>query len=126
MDLRPKDPPREFAVGHITISHVADVELQPDEQLTLVTKSGTEFDVARKDWGYYATPSLNSRLPAHGLRAVLAIGGETPPRMCLMLVESGHEAEFERYLEEQGMSVAAWLDTDEAVAEAARRLAADE
>ena len=80
MDLRPNDPPRRFSAGEVTISHVADLDLEPDEQVTFVSGTGTEYDVARKDWGYYATPSLNGRLAEHGLRAALAVNADSPPR----------------------------------------------
>jgi hypothetical protein len=131
MELRAIDPPRTFEVGTkgATISHCADAELEPDEQITFVTSSGTELDVVRKDWGYYAAPSLNGRLSEHGLRAVLAVGQPREeglsPRMYLLLVERGHEHEFEAYASSEGMRVAAWLDDDEAVIEAARKLEGD-
>jgi hypothetical protein len=122
------DPPRTFGVGHRggTLDHVADVELAHDEVITLKTPSGTELDLTRKSWGYYGTPSLNGRLREHGLRAVLAVGvprdeGE-PERMYLMLVEAGCEQDFQEYIDAEHMRVLRWLDSDEAVAEAARRL----
>jgi len=124
--IRPNDPPRTFRVGHdrsIEIAHAADVELADDEQVTFTTTSGTEFDVVRKDWGYYATPSLNSRLPDHGLRAVL-VRGRRLKRMYLLLVERGHEDAFHRYIEWDGLDVVCWLDDDEAVEAVAARLGA--
>ena len=118
------EPPRTFRVGHdrsIELSHCADVELEPDEQVTFLTASGTEFDVVRKDWGYYATPSLNGRLSDHGLRAVL-VRDPGSGRMYLLLVERGQEPAFEAYVERDGLRVVAWLDDDQAVEHAARRL----
>ena len=117
MKLRPNDPPRTFRVGRdqsIELSHAADIALEPDEQVTFTTESGTEFDVVRKDWGYYATPSLNTRLADHGLRAVL-VRGRRLKRMYLLLVEPGHEDAFQRYIEWDCLDVVCWLDSDEAV-----------
>jgi hypothetical protein len=128
LNLTEIDPPRTFEVGlrGARLAHVADVQLEPDEVLTLKTPSGTELDVTRKDWGYYGSPSLNGRLRDFGLRAALALGvprgGEEAPRMYLMLVEDGREQAFADYMEAEGMRVVAWLDSDEAVAEAARLL----
>ena len=128
MKLRPVDPPREFEVGTRggRVSHVGDVELGLDEQVTFLTDAGTEFDVVRKSWGYYPMPSLNGRLPEHGLCAVLAIGlpreSHASRRMYLLLVERGRERDFEEYAESEGMRVVCWLDSDEAVAAAADRL----
>jgi len=120
MRLDPIEPPREFQVGEVTLRHSADVELEPDEQITLVTGSGTEYDLVRKSWGYYATPSMNGRLAAHGLRAALAVNPEG--KLSLLLVERGCEPQFDGYLAEQGMRVVSWLDSDEAVASALERL----
>ena len=72
MRLDRKDPPRTFVVGdNIKISDCGMIALRPDEQVTFVTEAGAEYDVVRKDWGFYATPSLNGRLLQFGLRAVL-------------------------------------------------------
>lgn len=125
MKIDRNEPPRAFRVGrdeHIEIRHAADVELDPDEQITFVTRSGTEFDVVRKDWGYYATPSLNGRLSEHDLRAVLVRNSDTG-RLYVLLVERGHEAAFQAYVDDDGLTVVCWLDDDEAVESAVRRLA---
>ena len=106
--------------------HVADAWLEADEVLTFRTGSGTELDLARKSWGYYTTPSLNARLPEHGLRAALVAGipreGGATDRLYVLLCEAGEEDGFNAYLEEEDMRVVAWLDSDDAVAEAVRRL----
>lgn len=130
MRLARVQPPRAFGVGHRgqRLHHVANAWLDDDEVLTLRTDSGTELDVTRKAWGYYATPSLNGRLAEHGLRAALCLGTPRAPggadRIYLMLVERGAEPEFEAYLDAEQMQVVAWLDTDEAVRAAAEKLAA--
>src|ERR1700730_16440186 len=98
----PKNPPRRFEVGNsvrFAMSDCGALELAPDEQVTLTTADGGEYDVARKDWGFYATPSLNGRLPQFGLRAVL-IRNTLTGRYFVLLVEQGHEPGFEAYLEQ--------------------------
>src|SRR5205807_7914264 len=72
MNVRPLPQPRRFDVGGVELAHVADVELDYDELITFRTGSGSEYDVVRKPWGYYPLPSLNRRLPSHGLRPLLA------------------------------------------------------
>lgn len=126
MKSRLVDPPREFLVGldsSILIRHCAEVELEPDEQVSFQTPSGTEFDVVRKDWGYYGTPSLNQRLPQHGLRPVL-VRSLVGPRMYLLLVEAGKEPEFFAYIEWDKLQIVCWLDTVEATDAVARTLGA--
>jgi hypothetical protein len=116
MEITTHRPPREFAVGadrSIVLKDCGKVFLEPDEQVTFVTASGAEYDVTRKSWGFYATPSLNARLPRFGLRGVLT-RGPGGDRFFLQLVERGKEAEFYQYLAQTGVTVVCWLDCDEA------------
>ena len=69
-----RNVPREFRVGtnkDILIRDCGSIDLEPNEQVTFHTDSHLEYDVARKSWGYYATPSLNRRLINFGLHAAL-------------------------------------------------------
>ena len=109
MRLTAIDPPRRFRVGEIEIAHAADVELDLDEQVTFTSRSGSQHDVVRKAWGYYATGSLNRRLPDHGLRPALCHNA-ADGRTTLLLCESGQQTAFDDYLSEQNMVVLAWLD----------------
>jgi hypothetical protein len=107
----PVDPPRVFEVGHdvkIPLKDCGRVELEADEQVTFTTPGGAEYDVARKSWGFYATPSLNGRLPRFGLRGVLV--RNRLEQYFVLLVERGHEAEFEAYHRSERLDIVAWLD----------------
>jgi hypothetical protein len=113
------DTPRRFSPdggGKITISDLGSIELAADEQFTLRAPTGSEYDVARKAWGYYATPSLNGRLPAKGLRPALV--RNAAGRFYVMLVENSTDAEasFAAYLATGGMHVVGWLDQDATLA----------
>jgi hypothetical protein len=116
MRIRKNEPPREFRVGDrgIVIRHCADVELGPDEQVTFVAPGGSEYDVVRKAWGYYATPSLDGRLADKGLRGVLVQSEKG--RLFVILVERGREAEFDAYRASEQLRIVSWLDSGEAVA----------
>jgi hypothetical protein len=91
MKFLPKDPPRRFTVGSSVKFDMKDcgtLALTPDEQITLVTEKGAEYDVARKDWGFYATPSRTVRFTgsAHqepGNGPLLRTAGRARPRACL-------------------------------------------
>ena len=111
MKFHPVSPPRIYEVGRSVIVHMKDcgrVHLEPDEQLTFQTESGAEYDLARKDWGYYATPSLNGRLQDFGLRAVMVknlIG-----RFFVLLVERGKEPLFDQYVAVEELQIVTWMD----------------
>lgn len=123
MRIHERRPPRVFEVGFgetIEMRDCGSLELEPNEQVTLTTESGAEYDVARKDWGFYATPSLNARLESFGLRGVLVknrIG-----RYFVLLVERDKSELFARYLEIESLHVVCWLDSSDALEELEGRL----
>ncbi len=122
--FQPKDPPRRFAVGNQVKFDMKDcgtLALDADEQLTLVTEAGAEYDVARKDWGFYATPSLNGRLEQFGLRGVL-IKNRGTGRYFVLLVERGKEPLFDAYCEQENLAVITWLDNTGVLDTLAERL----
>ncbi len=117
MKFEPRTPPREFKVGPtkaITLKDCGSMALEPDEQITFVAAEDAEFDVARKDWGFYATPSLNGRLKRFGWRSALV---KSPGSLFyVLLVEPGKRDAFNRYVAAEGQTLVAWLDDDESLA----------
>ena len=117
MILEEKNPPRTFEVGTTVKFLMHDcgiVRLAPDEQVTFVTEAGAEYDVVRKDWGFYATPSLNGRLAEFGLRAVL-VRNRITDRYFVLLVEQGKEEAFDVYLEQERCEIVFWMDNAESL-----------
>jgi hypothetical protein len=115
MKFKPKKPPRVFSVGigmKVQLADCGTLSLAPDEQVTLVSERGGEYDVARKDWGFYATPSLNGRLQQFKLHGVL-IRNTNTGRYFIVLVEEGKDEEFCAYLNVENLEVIYWLDTTE-------------
>jgi hypothetical protein len=127
MKFTPIDPPRKFEVKGaglcLTLSDCARVMLAPDEQITLTTESGREFDVTRKSWGFYATPSTNGRLKSFGLRAALL--RNTAGRLFVVLVEQGKEEGFLSYAKADKQTLLTWIDDDASVERLAARLEAE-
>lgn len=124
MKFVPRQPPRAFQVGpqgQITILDHGRIELEPNEQVTFTLPHGAEYDVTRKEWGFYATPSLNGRLEQFGLRGVL-IKNRGTGRFFVLLVEKGKEAGFEDYCRAENLVAVAWLDSKEALESLERRM----
>jgi hypothetical protein len=116
MKFSPRQPPREFEVGYDVKGIIRDcgsMQLAADEQITFVTEEGGEYDVTRKEWGFYATPSLNGRLAGFNLRPVLVKNRVN--RFFVLLVEKGKEAAFDRYVKSEPLKIVSWLDSDDAL-----------
>ena len=59
---------RKFKVGKkngISLTHVATITLKKDEIITFKEEK-KEYDLGKKDWGYYGTPTLNEALAVSG------------------------------------------------------------
>ena len=84
------------------------------EVVTFKPEPGSEYDVVRKDWGYYDPPSLNGRLEKFGLRALL-VKSQTA-KCFVLLVERGKEADLQHYLNTEGHVIVCWLDSDATLA----------
>jgi hypothetical protein len=113
----PQQPPRAFQVGpqgQITIFDHGKIDLQPNEQVTFILPQGGEYDVTRKEWGFYATPSLNGRLEKFGLRGVL-IKNRGTKRFFVLLVEKGKDAAFEEYCRTENLEAVVWMDSTPAL-----------
>jgi hypothetical protein len=116
MKFNVKSVPRIFPVGisQIPLSHVADIDLEPDEMVTFVTEGNLEYDVCRKSWGYYATPSLGGRLRAFGWRA--AVMRNIVTRHCfVVLVQEGMEDDWVEYMLVERQELVMWIDDFEAL-----------
>jgi hypothetical protein len=111
MKFTPNQPPRVFHVGEggaIAISDMGDIVLAPNEQVTFVTEGGARYDFARKDWGYYATPSINGRLKNEGFKTALVQNGQG--RIYVMAVEVARISMFKEYCRVEKQTILSWLD----------------
>ena len=53
--------------------------------ISFCTDDGSEYDVVAKEWGFYATPSINARLIDQGFKTALV--KNTKNRFYIMLVK---------------------------------------
>ena len=115
MLFKENTPPRLFEVGNAKKFNIKDcglMRLEDDEQITFITNEGAEYDVAKKNWGFYATPSLNGRLESFNLRSVIIVNKITR-RFFLLLIERGKEESFKNYCNQESLEVVIWLDNSE-------------
>ncbi len=111
MKINKNNPPRKFTVGtdkKITISDCANINLKHNEQVSFITHDNKEYDVVRKEWGFYATPSMNGRLKNQGFKTALVKNKEG--MYYIMIVEKNKTTLFENYLKEEKNYLIKWLD----------------
>lgn len=113
MNIIKKEPPRDYKVGkdqEITIHDMGEIYLKENEQLTFMTGDKKEYDVCRKEWGYYATPSVNDRLKRFGFKTALVKNGKG--QVYVTLVEKDKLDKFYSYINEENNIVIKWLDEE--------------
>ncbi len=112
MKIKSNNPPRVFNAGknkakEIYISDMGDIHLDPNEQVTFVTDNGNRHDFCRKNWGFYATPSMNSRLKNENFITAMVINKEGSNY--IMVVEKSKIKEFQLYLKDENLTVVSWF-----------------
>ena len=111
MKLNIKEPPREFkpSKNHdIIIKDYGEIILEKDEQVTFITSDKKEYDIVKKDWGFYATPSVNDRLKRQGYKTAY-VKNKNGQRY-IMLVEINKYEDFIKYINKTKQIIINWLD----------------
>jgi len=73
---------------------ITSIKLKKDEQLTL-HHGKSEYDIAKKEWGYYVTPSIQKRLKNFNLEAILI---KKSNDFFLCLVKKNKKKDFDNFL----------------------------
>ena len=100
--------PRIFIVNDIKIKDYGKIALDPDEMVSFITGSGREFDFIAKDWGFYATSSINGRLQNQGFKTALC--KNLQGRIYVLAVEQEKLELFKDYCNKQRLTLIEWLD----------------
>tara|TARA_B100000780_G_C21086537_1_gene437753 strand:+ start:570 stop:920 length:351 start_codon:yes stop_codon:yes gene_type:complete len=104
MKLIKKDPPRKFKVGkkNILLKDYGKIYLDDNEQITFIKKK-SEFDIVKKNWGYYATPSINKRLKKFNFRTYITKNFNN--HINIMIVHKEKDKNFKKYLKIENMTI---------------------
>ena len=111
MRIKKNKPPRIFYVGENDDEKIQDcgsIYLQNNEQITLLTNSQKEYDIVKKEWGFYATPSINNRLSKQGFKCALVRNKNG--LHYIMLVDKQKMKNFESYILKEKNFIVMWLD----------------
>ena len=108
--MRIKKKNRKFKVGldkhFLTITHKADILLKKDEMINF--KFGkSNFDFVKKNWGFYATPSIDKRLKREGFKT--AIVKNSFSNIYIMVVHRSKIKTFYKYCRDHKQKIIKWL-----------------
>ena len=111
MKIKKKNPPRKFSVGlnyEITISDHGSILLKDNDQISFITEDDKEYDVVRKEWGFYATPSINGRLSNQGFKTALVKNKYS--KYYIMVIDKKKMNNFKKYCKSEDQNIVEWLD----------------
>lgn len=110
MQIFKKKKPRKYHAGNnVFIKDCGKILLNSDEQITFITKKKNQYDLAKKNWGFYATPSINSRLKKFKFRTAI-IKSLNSGKYFIFILEKGKEKAFNKYLKQENFKVILWFD----------------
>lgn len=98
---------------NIELTLIKKINLKKDQQITFVEHSKgkiKEFDVVKKDWGYYATPSINKRLKKFRYECALIKNSQNKFFLCL--INKDMKKKFILYLKKDGQKIVCWLNSN--------------
>tara|TARA_X000000950_G_C13724988_1_gene581839 strand:+ start:627 stop:950 length:324 start_codon:yes stop_codon:yes gene_type:complete len=99
--------PRLFNIGNVTLKDCGKILLNNDEIVTFQTTSKKKYDFTSKEWGFYITSSINSRLKKEGFK--IALVKNKKGKIYLMAVEKEKKKNFNIYCVEQKLKILNWL-----------------
>jgi len=94
----------------INLFKKANIFLKHNEFITFVEKKKNktkEYDVVKKSWGYYATPSINKRLKFYGYS--VAIIKNLSGKYFVCIVNEDKKKDFYIYLKDDKQKIVLWL-----------------
>lgn len=108
MKINIKKKPRNFNVGlsNNTIIDCGKIFLANNELITFI-KNKKKYDFVSKDWGYYATPSINNRLKKEGYK--VAVVSNLTGKKFIMVVDKEKIKIFKKYLNQEKSKIIKWL-----------------
>tara|TARA_Y100001970_G_scaffold53704_1_gene68065 strand:- start:7462 stop:7803 length:342 start_codon:yes stop_codon:yes gene_type:complete len=110
LKVHKKKKPRIFLVSKknkIYLKDVGKINLENNENLTITSNNKKNYEICRKDWGYYATPSINERLKKNGFKTALV---KQKKKYFILLVDKRKIRSFNNYCKIESYKIIKWLD----------------
>ena len=95
------------------ITLIKKIYLKENQQITFIEKFKKkikEYDVVKKSWGYYATPSINKRLKRFKYECAIIKNNQNKFFLCL--INKDMKKKFNLYLKEDGQKIVCWLNSN--------------
>ena len=105
---------RKFTVGKdkdIDLYDKGSIYLNNNENISIHFNEKINYDVAKKNWGFYPIPSLNKRLKKFKLKPVIVKNLELETYFLMLVVDQQRKIiEFKNYCKKEKLNIITWLN----------------
>ena len=106
---------RKFVVGKskdITLTDKGSVYLSNNDNISISFAKNINFDVAKKNWGFYPLPSINKRLKNFRLKAALVESKNFNTYFIMLVVDNIKKIkDFSKYCKKENIKIITWLNS---------------
>ena len=105
---------RKFVVGklkEITLTDKGSIYLNNNDNITFHYNKKINYDIAKKNWGFYPLPSINKRLKRFKLNAVLVESRNFNTFFIMLVLDDKKKIkEFKKYCKKENIKIITWLN----------------
>ena len=100
---------RNFKVKNNKINKTGDIILKNNELVSFTEdKKKNEYDIVKKNWGYYVSSSINNRLKSNNFK--IALIKNEQDKFFLCAVDSHKLDVFKKYVKKDNQKIVKWLN----------------
>lgn len=107
---------RKFRVGKskdITLVDKGSIFLNNNDNISIHFNKKINFDVAKKNWGFYPLPSINKRLKKFKLNTVLVESKNFDTYFIMVVIDNKSRIKhFKNYCKKENIKIIAWLNNN--------------
>lgn len=105
---------RKFVVGklkEITLTDKGSIYLNDNDNISIHHNKKINYDVAKKNWGFYPLPSINKRLKQFKLSAVLVESRNFNTYFVMLVINDKKKIQlFKKYCKKENIKIITWLN----------------
>tara|TARA_B110000971_G_scaffold221989_1_gene272287 strand:- start:735 stop:1082 length:348 start_codon:yes stop_codon:yes gene_type:complete len=100
---------KNFKVKNNKINKTGDIILKNNELVSFIeNKKKNEYDIVKKNWGYYVSSSINNRLKSNNFK--IALIKNEQDKFFLCAVDSQKLDVFKNYIKKDNQKIVKWLN----------------
>ena len=105
---------RKFIVGkkkNILLIDKGSIYLKKNENISIHFNKQINYDIVRKNWGFYPLPSLNKRLKNFNLKSVLVKNQKLKTFFIMLVINDKKKiSEFRKYCKNENLKILLWIN----------------